>query len=63
MGLFCPKNVSQNKRPNLSVPKTVGFDENFKHHKFDGYPIAGVENGYGVYGSVVVDSVDVFVID
>ncbi len=42
--------------------KVMGFDKNFKQHQFDGYPIAGVENGYGVFGSVVIDSVDVFVV-
>lgn len=39
----------------------MGFDENFKHHEFDGYPVAGIENGYGVFGSVVVDSLNIFV--
>lgn len=42
--------------------KVMGFDKNFKQHQFDGYPIAGVKNGYGVFGSVVIDSVDVFVV-
>lgn len=42
--------------------KIMALDKNFKHHLFDGYDISGVTNGYGLFGSAVVDSLDIFVI-
>lgn len=42
--------------------KVMGLDKNLRQHQFDGYPIAGVKNGYGVFGSVVIDSLDIYVV-
>ncbi|MCK4448693.1 MAG: DUF4249 family protein [Candidatus Marinimicrobia bacterium] len=51
--------IEENRRYTLKV---MALDKNFKHHLFDGYDISGVTNGYGVFGSAVVDSLDFFVI-
>ncbi len=40
----------------------MALDDNFKFHLFDGSDIAGVNNGWGVFGSTMIDSVDIFVV-
>jgi len=42
--------------------KIMALDRNFKHHLFDGYEVAGVHGGYGLFGSAVVDSLDIYVV-
>jgi len=51
--------IEENRRYTLKV---MALDKNFKHHLFDGYDISGVTNGYGLFGSAVVDSLDFFVV-
>jgi len=51
--------IEENRRYTLKV---MALDKNFKHHLFDGYDVSGVTNGYGLFGSAVVDSLDFFVI-
>lgn len=51
--------IEENRRYTLKI---MALDKNFKHHLFDGYDISGVTNGYGLFGSAVVDSLDIFVI-
>lgn len=51
--------IEKNRRYTLKV---IALDVNFKQNLFDGSDISGVTNGYGLFGSVSVDSLDFYVI-
>ncbi len=43
--------------------KIMALDKNFKNHLLDGYNISGVEGGYGLFGSVMIDSLDFYIVE
>lgn len=55
---YC-KYVGEDRRYTIIV---IAVDENYKEYYLNAGKSCGIENGYGFFGSAVVDSVDIFVV-